>query len=132
MRSPFSVSSPVHVPRAHLPSLLIPLALGCCWYSERVASYILEYKPCGLPRGSTTFEEIGSGSTVGTKRVFPLIYGANAYSVQAAAIRFRPTLSVAMDGHVHIAELSAHNSNWTNTSRFAPPNPHVTCFAYQG
>ena len=100
--------------------------------AERVASFILEYLPCGQPRGSTAFEELGSGSTVGTKRVFPLIYGTNAYSVHAAAIRFRPTLSVAADGNVHIAEFSAHQSNWTNQSRFAPPNPHVTCFAYQG
>lgn len=112
--------------------ILIPLPAIVAAITERVSSYILEYKPCGLPHGSTMFTEIGSGSTIGTKRVFPLIYGANAYAVQAAAIRFRPTLSVAKDGSVHIAELSAHLANWTNTSRFAPPNPHVTCFAYQG
>eukprot|EP01047_Picozoa_sp_COSAG01_P006149 COSAG01_NODE_220_length_21453_cov_118.998361_10_plen_186_part_00 len=117
----------------HVDTLIMreDLSLG-----QRVASWILEYVPCSAKpdphSGVLEYNELGSGSTIGTKRVFPLIYGSHPISVAASKIRLRPTLSVAQDGLAHILELSAHASNWTNTSRGAPPNPHVTCFAYQG
>jgi alpha-L-fucosidase len=102
---------------------------------QRVASWIVEYVPCGTKPdrwGTVEYTELGSGSTIGTKRVFPFVYGAEPVTVAVSKIRLRPTLSVAADGLAHIAELSAHMANWTNTSRGAPPTPSVTCFAYQG
>ena len=102
---------------------------------QRVASWVLEYIPCGAKPdrwGVIQYTELGSGSTIGSKRVFPLVYGTEPITVAASKIRLRPTHSVAADGMAHIAELSAHAANWTNTTRGAPPNPHVTCFAYQG
>ena len=115
------------------------------------ASYILEYLPCGVPP-SRGYTELASGSTIGAKRIVPFICAQqhNTFAhhlfkrcccmqmapapvtVPASRIRLRPTLSVAADGMAHIAELSAHSSNWTNSSKAAPPNPYVTCFAYQG
>ena len=102
---------------------------------------------------SRGYTELASGSTIGAKRIVPFICtqqrqqrqfahplqalllsadGAAPVTVPASRIRLRPTLSVAADGMAHIAELSAHSSNWTNSSKAAPPNPYVTCFAYQG
>ena len=75
-------------------------------------------------------EQIASGSTVGTMRIVPFVYGSRAVGMRVGAARLRPTLTVAADGLVHLAEVSLHMSNWTNSSdgTFTAEN----CNPYQG
>ena len=110
---------------------------------QRVGAYVIEALPCGHPRGAITdpeytWQQLGSGSTIGAKRIFPLLYGNKAAPAQLGALRLRPTLSVAADGEVHIAEFSAHQSNWTTGlggggGGLAPGgDPALTCFPFAG
>ena len=79
-------------------------------FGQRVAAWVLQLA-IGQPDGQITFQTVGAGSTIGARRIYPLLYDgpqANVYGV-----RFVPTLSVAADGLVHVAELSAFNSAGT-------------------
>ena len=76
-------------------------------FGQRIAAWVLQIA-VGQPDGQITLQTVGAGSTIGARRIYPLLYGgpqANVYGV-----RFVPTLSVAADGLVHVAELSAFNS----------------------
>jgi hypothetical protein len=71
------------------PGLVLDMPGGCATLDtlilredlargQRVAAYVLEYLPCGA-KPAAAYRELGSGSTIGAKRVFPLVYGNNSH-----------------------------------------------------
>ena len=87
---------------------------------QRVAGWVLEVLQ-GQPDGRKLWREVGAGSTIGATRIWPLAHSSayrsgHGVATNVFAVRLRPTISVAPDGLVHIAELSAYYSNSSTSS----------------
>ena len=95
---------------------------------QRIAGWALDIQE-GQPDGQKPWTQVAAGSTIGAARIVPLgqpgrgqfvpgqtCQGAGCHGAMANTfgVRFRPTISVAGDGLVHVAELAAFFSNKTS------------------
>ena len=91
---------------------------------QRIAGWELDIQ-IGQPDGQKPWETVAAGSTIGSTRIIPLGMPGKGQFVPGQlcqgpqchgaisntfGVRFRPTISVADDGMVYVADLAAFNS----------------------
>ena len=93
-------------------------------HGQRIAGWELDIQ-IGEPDGQKPWHTVAAGSTIGSTRIIPvgmpgkgqfvpgeLCEGPQCHGAMSNTfgVRFRPTISVADDGMVYVADLAAFNS----------------------